>query len=155
MIETLEGLSFMLLFKLKVPVTTSFSAAPGTWRASAQDAIKSSATREAEASLARSLRNVWAKNRPTGVNERSFVKKVRSWKSQSNNIRMFEHSLQLYCPHHSVYHVLLILTKRNYAQGKTDTETIFIVTVGFTTNSSIIRQLWKIGYIFTAIPVIL
>ena len=32
------------------------------------------------------------------------------------------------------------------AQGKTDTETIFIVTVGFTTNSSIIRQLWKIGF---------
>ena len=63
----------------------------GTWRASAQD-IKSSATHEAEASL----RYVWAKNRPTGVNERSFLKKVRSWKSQTNNIRMFEYSLQLY-----------------------------------------------------------
>ena len=53
-------------------------------------------TREAKAAVEASLRNVYAKNRPTGVNERSFVKKVRSWKSQTNNIRMFEHSLQLY-----------------------------------------------------------
>ena len=54
-------------------------------------------TREAKAAAEAStrLRNVYAKNRPTGVNERSFVKKVRSWKSQTNNIRMFEHSLQL------------------------------------------------------------
>ena len=53
-------------------------------------------TREAKAVAEASLRNVCAKNRPTGgQNERSFVKKVRSWKSQTNNIRMFEHSLQL------------------------------------------------------------
>ena len=39
---------------------------------------------------------------------------------------------------HSVLRMIII---DHYAQGKTDTETIFIVTVGFTTNSSIIRQL--------------
>ena len=54
-----------------------------------------------------------------------------------------------------IQHLSILILLAHYAQGKTDTETIFIVTVGFTTNSSIIRQLWKIGYIFTAIPVIL
>ena len=103
MFETLEGLSFMLLFKLKVHVTASFEislllSSSGTWQASAQD-FRSSARHASGAPMREAetpLHNVWAKNRPTCANERSFVKKVRSWKSQTNNIRMFEHSLQLY-----------------------------------------------------------
>ena len=95
----------MLLFKLKVHVTASFEISlllSGTWQASAQDFKSSAMHMYAHASMAPTgeaeapLRNVWAKNRRTGANERSFVKKVRSWKSQTNNIRMFEHSLQLY-----------------------------------------------------------
>ena len=100
MFETLEGLSFMLLFKLKAHVTASFSADLRDMTLTSVNArfqeLRHSCigpTREAAAEAA--LRNVCAKNRPTGVNERSFVKKVRSWKSQTNNIRMFEHSLQL------------------------------------------------------------
>ena len=41
-----------------------------------------------------------------------------------------------------------------YAQSKTDTETNFVVTVGFTTKVDH-QTTSKIWYIFTAIPVIL
>ena len=98
--ETLEVLSFMLLFKLKVHVTASFSAdlrdmTLTSVNARLQELRHSCIAHRREAAAVAALRNVCAKNRPTGVNERSFVKKVRSWKSQTNNIRMFEHSLQL------------------------------------------------------------
>ena len=79
MFETLEGLSFVLLFKLKVHVTASFSAdlrdkgQRKTSRVEEQRHSCMAPTREAAAEA--SVRNVCGKNRPTGVNERSFVKK--------------------------------------------------------------------------------
>ena len=71
----------MLLFKLKVHVTTSFSAVlrDMTFLTSVNAAFQElrhscmAPTREAAAEA--SLRNVCAKNRSTGVKERSFVKK--------------------------------------------------------------------------------
>ena len=102
--ETLEGLSFTLLFKLKVHVTASFSADLRDMTLTSVNARSSSRVAPfVHGSHARGQGRgrsfapqcVRQKQTNAGVNERSFVKKVRSWKSQTNNIRMFEHSLQL------------------------------------------------------------
>ena len=70
----------MLLFKLKAHATASFSADLWDMTMTSVNArfqeLRHSCigpTREAAAEAA--LRNVCAKNRPTGVNERSFIKK--------------------------------------------------------------------------------
>ena len=73
----------MLLFKLKVHVTASFSAdlrdmTLTSVNARFQEQHHSCMAPTREAAAEASLRNVCTKNRPTGVNERSFVKKVRS-----------------------------------------------------------------------------
>ena len=65
----------MLLFKLKAHVTASFSA---DLRDMTLTTVNSCNVPTREAAAEAALRNVCAKNRPTGVNERSFVKKVRS-----------------------------------------------------------------------------
>ena len=77
----------MLLFKLKAHVTASFSA---DLRDMTLTSVKASLTSvnarfqelrhscivpTCEAAAEAALRDVYAKNRPTGVNERSFVKK--------------------------------------------------------------------------------
>ena len=73
----------MLLFKLKVHVTASFSAdlrdmTLTSVNARFQEKRHSCMAPTREAAAEASLRNVCVKNRPSGVNERSFVKKVRS-----------------------------------------------------------------------------
>ena len=73
----------MLLFKLKAHVTASFSAdlrdmTLTSVNARFQELRHSCIVPTREAAAGAALRNVCAKNRPTGVNERSFVKKVRS-----------------------------------------------------------------------------
>ena len=73
----------MLLFKLKVHVIASFSAdlrdmILTSVNATFQEKRHSCMAPTREAAAEASLGNACVKNRPLGVNERSFVKKVRS-----------------------------------------------------------------------------
>ena len=93
-VRNFRRIVFHSLFKLKGHVTVSSRSTRG--QALTRQRKITRGARACAGPASPQFRTFWAKNKPTSVNERSFVKKVRSWKSQTNNIRMFEHSLQLY-----------------------------------------------------------